>query len=133
MKVEKWSLALLLLSAVLTTGCGQSDTKPATSDKSTDDHAHETASAKGDEHDHSGWWCAEHGVPEEVCSMCSAKVADGFQKKGDWCAEHDRAKSQCFHCDPTLKETFAAQYRAKYGEEPPPTEEDKAGKSANES
>src|SRR5688500_945257 len=27
-----------------------------------------------DDHDHSGWWCDEHGVPEEECSMCSNDV-----------------------------------------------------------
>jgi hypothetical protein len=75
-------------------------------------------------HDHSGWWCDEHGVPEEVCGQCSAKVAAEFKKKGDWCKEHDRPDSQCFICHPELKERFAAQYRAKYGKEPPPTEDE---------
>jgi hypothetical protein len=44
--------------------------------------------------------------------------------KGDWCEKHDRAKSQCFICDPSLKEKFAAKYRAKYDKEPPPIEEE---------
>jgi hypothetical protein len=74
--------------------------------------------------DHSGWWCAEHGIPEEECSMCSAKVAREAKAKGDWCKEHDRAKSQCFICDPSLKEKYAAKYRAKYGTEPPPIEDE---------
>jgi hypothetical protein len=73
---------------------------------------------------HSGWWCAEHGIPEEECSMCSAKVAKECKAKGDWCDKHDRAKSQCFLCDPKLKEKYAAVYRAKLGMEPPPTEDD---------
>ncbi|MBI5760173.1 MAG: hypothetical protein HZA46_16775 [Planctomycetales bacterium] len=50
------------------------------------------------------------------------------QKKGDWCEEHLRAKSQCFLCDPKLNEEFAAQYRAKLGNEPPAVE-DKSGKT----
>jgi hypothetical protein len=75
--------------------------------------------------DHSGWWCAEHGIPEDECSMCSAKVAKECKARGDWCEKHDRAKSQCFICDPSLKEKFAARYRAKYGKEPPPIEEEK--------
>jgi hypothetical protein len=75
------------------------------------------------EHDHSGWWCDEHGVPEAECSMCSGKVAAEFKKKGDWCEKHDRAKSQCFICDPSLKERYAAVYRAKYGKEPPEPKE----------
>lgn len=70
-------------------------------------------------HDHSGWWCDEHGIPEHECSMCSDSFAKECKKKGDWCDKHDRAKSQCFICDPKLKEQFAAKYRAKFGQEPP--------------
>jgi hypothetical protein len=77
---------------------------------------------------HSGWWCDEHGVPEEVCGQCNAKVAAEFKKKGDWCKEHDRPDSQCFLCHPELKEKFAAQYRAKYGKEPPLTEDEEKAK-----
>lgn len=98
-----------------------------------DDHDHDEHAStdkkdgkKGTDHDHSGWWCAEHGVPEKQCSQCFPKVAAEFQKKGDWCAEHDRAKSQCFICDPSLKEKFAAQYRAKEGKEPPALKEEEA-------
>jgi hypothetical protein len=75
---------------------------------------------KGD--DHSGWWCDEHGIPEDMCSMCSAKVAKECKAKGDWCDKHDRARSQCFLCEPELRERFAAMHRAKYGKEPPPFE-----------
>lgn len=74
-------------------------------------------------HDHSGWWCAEHGIPEEECSMCSAKVAAELKKTGDWCEKHDRAMSQCFVCNPKRQEYFAAKHQAKYGKAPPPLEE----------
>ncbi len=85
---------------------------------------------KTDDSKHSGWWCDEHGVPEAECSQCNAKVAAELKKKGDWCDKHDRAMSQCFICNPKLKEKFAARYRAQYGKEPPPLEEEKdsAGK-----
>lgn len=97
------SLSLLLLN-----GCGQAvDSAPIVGEQS---HA---------EHDHSGWWCAEHGVPEEICSLCSSKVAADFKAKGDWCVEHDRAKSQCFVCEPQQQAKYAAQYEAKFGEQPP--------------
>ena len=79
-------------------------------------------------HDHSGWWCDEHGIPEAECSMCSAKVAKAFKAKGDWCDKHDRAMSQCFVCNPKQREFYAAKYRAKYGKEPPPIEDDEKGK-----
>lgn len=119
-------IALLTSVALFATGCGSSNAPaPKGSGKpvaTQGDHDSKVA-GKGD--DHSGWWCAEHGVPEGVCSQCNAKVAADFQKKGDWCAEHDRAKSQCFLCDPSLKQKFAAQYRAKEGKEPPALAEEK--------
>lgn len=72
---------------------------------------------------HDGWWCTEHGVPEEECALCSSKVAADFKKKGDWCKEHDRPESQCFICHPDLEKKFADRYEAKYGSKPPAREE----------
>ena len=69
--------------------------------------------------DHSGWWCAPHGVPEEQCSMCSASAAAKCKESGDWCEEHNRAESQCFLCDPSRAEHFTKLYIAKNGEDPP--------------
>ncbi len=103
----------------LSIGCGQSD--PSGQAKGTGTTPTE---ANKKEHDHSGWWCGEHGIPEHECSMCSGKVAKECKAKGDWCDKHDRAKSQCFICDPSLKEKFAAKYRAKYDKEPPPIDEE---------
>lgn len=134
--------AFLLTGFALVPGCApQASTPPAKEAAAkVDAHDHDehaesdkktTKVASG--HDHSGWWCGEHGVPEGQCSQCSAKVAADFQKKGDWCAEHDRAKSQCFICDPGLKEKFAAQYRAKEGKEPPAIEEEPAAKTEKKS
>lgn len=131
MRVAILTASLLAVATIFAAGCGQTNTdQPKAETAKSEDHDRDehTSSVKGETgHDHSGWWCNEHGVPEEVCSMCSAKVAANFQKKGDWCADHDRAKSQCFLCDPALKEKFAAQYRAKYGKEPPATEEEEVG------
>ena len=112
-------LALVPLAAVLG-GCGP--------EKTTTEDPKKAAKPGPKGHDHSGWWCPEHGIPEEECSMCSAKAAAEFKKKGDWCDKHDRAKSQCFICDPSLKEKYAAKYRAKYNQEPPPIEEEKEKK-----
>jgi hypothetical protein len=119
--------AWLVLAAF---GCNSSAPPPTTAASSTksdhDDHAHGAHGHSHGEgaHDHSGWWCAEHGVPEDICSQCSSKYAAECQKKGDWCEEHNRAKSQCFLCDPKLKEKFAAKYQAKFGKEPPAIEEE---------
>ena len=64
-------------------------------------------------------WCVEHGVPEDICALCNAKVAAEYKKKGDWCKEHNRPESQCFLCNPKLEAKFAAEYEAKYGKKPP--------------
>jgi hypothetical protein len=108
-----------ILAAILalTVGCGQ----PAETPETTSPTATTTAETSG--HEHGGWWCGEHGVPEDVCARCNSKLAAEFQRKGDWCADHERPKSQCFVCDPALADRFAAQYEAKYGEAPPPIEE----------
>ena len=71
-------------------------------------------------HDHSGWWCNEHGVPEEECARCDIKLVAGFKAKGDWCDEHNRPESpQCFVCNPGKEAEFAARYEAKFGKLPP--------------
>lgn len=76
---------------------------------------------------HEGWWCQEHGVPEEICSLClpDAEVKKRFKDNGDWCKVHDRAKSQCFKCEPALFKKYEDMYVAKFGNkpEPPPKEE----------
>src|ERR1700744_3058386 len=51
-------------------------------------------------HNHEGWWCKEHGVPEEVCAQCDTKLVADFKAKGDWCEKHNRPNSQCFICHP---------------------------------
>ncbi|HEX3602056.1 MAG TPA: RND transporter [Lacipirellulaceae bacterium] len=75
-------------------------------------------------HTHEGWWCKEHGVPEEVCAQCNTKLVAGFKAKGDWCEKHNRPDSECFICHPEKEAEFAALYEAKYGEQPPKPEVD---------
>jgi cobalt-zinc-cadmium efflux system membrane fusion protein len=108
------SFSLLALAGFLAAGCGKTTTtgpegaQPVTPAATTDDR--------------SGWWCSEHGVPEEICAQCNAKVAAEYQKKGDWCKEHNRPESQCFICNPKRAEKFAAEYEAKFGKKPPKPE-----------
>jgi hypothetical protein len=119
------------LIATLTTmlaGCGK-DSVPEPTSKTGAVAVHDptTHDADGEKHasgkhDHSGWWCDEHGVPEEECGQCNAKLAAAFQKKGDWCKEHDRPDSQCFICHPEYEAAFAAKYEAKFGKKPPQRE-----------
>jgi hypothetical protein len=126
---ERWRagfvLVLVLAVGACAAGCGR------TKDQGEKGHGKPTqVAARSEGHDHSGWWCAEHGVPEEICGLCNPKYAAECKKKGDWCPEHDRPESQCFLHHPELKARFAALYRAKYGKEPPPTEEEEADKEA---
>jgi len=106
----------LLLTLAFMVGCGQATKEPADTTQTAAEPVNSGAA-------HDGWWCSEHGIPEDQCGMCSAKLAAEFQKKGDWCKEHDRPESQCFICHPELATQFAALYEAKYGKQPPkPTE-----------
>ena len=134
MKTNPWMSALTVLAFFAAAGCEQAANAPADAPVeagahagAADEHEHgegeHLASAEAAGHNHRGWWCAEHGVPEEVCALCNSKVAAEFQKKGDWCEEHDRPDSQCFIHHPELKEKFAAQYVAKFGEQPPEPQE----------
>ncbi len=116
------ALALLATFTVLAAGCGQSST--TTGDAKGSD---KTVAKGGDKAepagDHGGWWCDEHGLPEEVCDLCSKKYRTAEKAKGNWC-EHERVKSSCFKCNPGLREKYAAEYKAKFGKEPPPIEGD---------
>jgi len=131
MRFRQWQFglvaALVAVVGLVVGGCSKDDTKGGEAKgKGTQarSDADGTQVAEKKKDDHSGWWCDEHGVPEDVCGQCNAKLAAEFKKKGDWCKEHDRPDSQCFICHPELKEKFAAKYRAKYGKEPPPTEDE---------
>jgi cobalt-zinc-cadmium efflux system membrane fusion protein len=110
---------LSMFAAMMATGCSKSAEAPAAGQPAAPDNAPTAAVESSPDSGHSGWWCAEHGVPEEVCGLCDAKLAAQFQRDGDWCKEHDRPDSQCFICHPELEATFAARYEAKYGKAPP--------------
>ncbi len=107
----RYSGCLWLVWLAMLTGCSSSSPPPSP--------ATSAVSQREELHGHDGWWCTEHGVPEEVCGLCDAKLAAQFQKDGDWCREHDRPDSQCFVCHPEYAQRFAALYTAKTGEPPP--------------
>ena len=112
--------------AIAGTGCDKNDKKSEPQVKAktvpkADKEESKTATT------HAGWWCSEHGVPEEMCSICmsEANAKKKFKDNGDWCKEHDRAESQCFKCDPKRYKKFEDMYVAKYGKKPgPPPEEE---------
>ena len=111
----KRSTAFLALAGIALgfTGCGNSADKTVTT-------ATPASQVSTEGHSHDGWWCDEHGVPEEACAQCDPKVAETHKAKGDWCRDHDRPDSQCFVCHPEHAKGFAALYEAKYGHAPPP-------------
>jgi hypothetical protein len=107
---------LMAAAIVFNAGCNRYDQKTDT-----------MAKADANKVAHEGWWCQEHGVPEELCSICMSEAAakKKFKDNGDWCNEHNRAESQCFKCDPKRYKKFEDMYVAKYGGKPerPPEEE----------
>lgn len=108
-------LSMIALSLIAMGGCSKSEN--ATSERSN------TISKKDVDPSHGGWWCVEHGVPENQCARCDTSLVAKFKESGDWCKEHDRPESQCFLCGPKRFEKFAAVYEAKTGHKPPkPTE-----------
>jgi len=114
----RWTVSLTLLGMItFAAGCsGDTDATQVAQNDAQEEHA-----AHGDEH--GGWWCGEHGVPEEECTRCDSSLIAGFKDKDDWCDEHDLPDSQCFKCDAKNADKFIARYEAKYGEKPPaPTE-----------
>lgn len=119
MEVLSWVraalLSLLVVAGPAVSGCGGGAAKGPETGKPATPAADSTCSVAEN-------WCIEHGVPEDICGQCNAKVAAECQQKGDWCREHSRPESQCFLCNPKLAAKFAAQYEAKYGKKPPKPE-----------
>ena len=111
------SVLIIAIVSISVAGCGKA------ADKKVSTAASATV-ASTDAHSHEGWWCDEHGVPEEVCAQCNSKLAADFKAKGDWCTKHNRPESQCFICHPEKEGEFAALYEAKMGKKPPKPEAD---------
>jgi len=121
MSVKKLLVASAMLIAGLSIGCSKQTAMEGSKN-----------SVAEEGHSHGGWWCNEHGVPEEICAQCNVKLVSDFKAKGDWCKEHERPDSQCFICHPEKEAEFAAQYEAKFGKKPPKPEADGAKHSHNE-
>lgn len=120
------AMGFILIAVFAIAGCGQRTGGPDTSQVA--ENAHGQHGHAGDnpvgadqaaEPTHGGWWCYEHGVPEQQCAMCDSKLAAELRKKGDWCEEHIRPDSLCFQCHPENAAKFVALYEAKYGKKPP--------------
>jgi len=118
MSLQNWKrhfviFGVIAASSIALSGCGQSAA----------DSASASATKAQAVIDDGGWWCKEHGVPEEECAQCDPSLVAKFKEDGDWCEEHNRPESQCFLCNPARFDKFAARYEAKFGAKPPkPTE-----------
>ncbi len=120
------TVSAALVLAFSSVGCGNASKSPDKKQAKADDKKGDGKKdiAKSDTK-HEGWWCQEHGVPEDMCSLCNADLAAKLKKEGDWCKLHDRAQSQCFKCDPSKYEKFEQMYAAKYNKKPErPAEEE---------
>lgn len=81
--------ALVVALAILASGCG--DDKRARAG---------AAAGSGPAGAVAGAMCAEHGVPEAICTKCNPKLIPVFKAKGDWCEEHGFPESVCPICHP---------------------------------
>lgn len=108
------SLVAFVLSTLLfVTGCpGDSQSVPAPAPSTAPAPAPNTAPAPapagGGQRVSAAEWCAEHGVPEAVCTRCNASLIDSYKAKNDWCAEHGLPESQCIPCNPEVKAKWDA-------------------------
>ena len=105
---------MIAMAVLMVGGCGSSATKGPEPSNLAKPAADSSAVAIN--------WCVEHGVPEDICAQCNAKVAADFKQKGDWCKEHNRPESQCFLCNPKREAKVAAEYETKHGKKPPTSE-----------
>jgi len=115
MSVRALSLGVLATAAIMLAGCSNSETSS--------EGAAQSPAVNNVDHSHGGWWCVEHGVPEEECALCDKSLVAKFKEEGDWCEEHSRPESHCFLCGPARFDKFATRYEVKTGHKPPkPTE-----------
>ncbi|MFW5920491.1 MAG: hypothetical protein ACOCUS_01525 [Polyangiales bacterium] len=45
-------------------------------------------------------WCAEHALPESMCTKCNPELTAKLKEEGDWCKEHQLPESVCPQCNP---------------------------------
>lgn len=63
-------------------------------------HDHSPGEVRGEERGLD--WCADHAVPESVCTRCRPELVEQFKADGDWCLPHDLPESQCRLCNPDI-------------------------------
>lgn len=87
----------MVLACLALLGCtkrrdGDAGVPPPVRDGGTAVHASAPAPRKD--------WCAEHQVPESMCTLCNPKLVDVFRARGDFCEAHGLPESVCPVCSP---------------------------------
>lgn len=88
-----------VLGLALGTACKQKENSSGEGSRSSTAAA-PAASVKPGSHED---WCAEHNVPESLCTQCDSKLIPAFKASGDWCDVHKLPKSHDRECNPSLK------------------------------
>ena len=83
------TFGLLSLSMIVLSGCGKSETATTGSEAS--------PAVSTVDHSHGGWWCPEHGVPEEECAQCDKSLVAKFKAAGDCYLEQRNQKTREVH------------------------------------
>ena len=67
---------VLIVVGIAVAGCGKPTEKTPTA-------AAPAKVAANEGRSHDGWWCNEHGVPEDVCADADGPLDDGFGRVAD--------------------------------------------------
>jgi len=94
MRTRPFAIVLSFVLSVFVFAACSEETPPSPTDT-----RHAPASAVPGSH---ADWCAEHEVPESMCTRCNPDLVPAFQATGDWCDEHGLPESQCRACNPDL-------------------------------
>ncbi|MCC6649858.1 MAG: efflux RND transporter periplasmic adaptor subunit, partial [Candidatus Eisenbacteria bacterium] len=90
-------LLLALAACLLSAGCQKAPADPHAG------HGHADSSGAAADAEPAALapdMCAEHGVLEAMCTLCSPGLVPAYQAKGDFCAEHQLPESVCPLCHP---------------------------------
>lgn len=105
--MKSWILYIIILVVGVALGLGgpalfsddehgQTEATETVTEHSADDgHGHGAAPTTAD-------WCAEHRVPESVCTLCNPSLEAQFKEANDWCGEHGIPESHCRLCNPDI-------------------------------
>lgn len=86
-------VGLFLFILIATSGC---DSNTGAKDAQPGAPALAARPAEADPQD----WCAEHALPESMCTKCHPELVERYKAAGDWCDAHGFPESVCPQCHP---------------------------------